>query len=233
VPNVAEIIKDRVTLEVRCLDRLYLNGYVPRLQSSGGVVDFLVRACRQKIASPAVFGQITTAFTTALCAWADQHGVLGLNSGKASGKTRSSSATVSLYQVEWCGRHWRRVGTSLDLDRHQEAAGPICGLPLLSETGLRRALLHLPDRRRMGTRLHQGLQLCLSCTKTLSEPSRSAINYTSNPLTSCRRTRHLLHCARPIPYGRAWEQSSVRVSLESSFCEAESACQPTDIFLGP
>lgn len=43
-----------------CIDRLYLNGYVPRLQSGGGVVDFLVRACGQKIASPAVFGQLTT-----------------------------------------------------------------------------------------------------------------------------------------------------------------------------
>jgi hypothetical protein len=73
VPNVAEIIKDHVTLEVRCLDRLYLNGYVPRLQSSGGVVDFLVRACRQPIASPAVFGQITNAFKTQLRTWADHH----------------------------------------------------------------------------------------------------------------------------------------------------------------
>ena len=54
MPNVAEIIKDHVTLEVRCLDRLYLNAYVPPVQSSGGVVDFLMRACRQPIASPAV-----------------------------------------------------------------------------------------------------------------------------------------------------------------------------------
>lgn len=58
MPNVAEIIKDHVTLEIRCLDRLYINGYVPRLQASGGVIDFLVRACGQKIASPAVFGQL-------------------------------------------------------------------------------------------------------------------------------------------------------------------------------
>jgi hypothetical protein len=75
VPNVAEIIKDHVTLEVRCIDRLYLNAYVPRLQSAGGVIDFLVRACRQKIASPAVFGQITMAFKTALRTWADTHGI--------------------------------------------------------------------------------------------------------------------------------------------------------------
>jgi hypothetical protein len=72
VPNVAEIIKDHVTLEVRCIDRLYLNGYIPRLQSSGGVIDFLVRACRQKIASPAVFGQLTDAFKTRLRRWATE-----------------------------------------------------------------------------------------------------------------------------------------------------------------
>jgi hypothetical protein len=75
VPNVAEIIKDHVTLEVRCIDRLYLNAYVPRLQSSGGVIDFLVRACRQKVASPAVFGQITNAFKTQLRGWAEEHGI--------------------------------------------------------------------------------------------------------------------------------------------------------------
>lgn len=73
MPNVAEIIKDHVTLEVRCIDRLYLNGYIPRLQSGGGVVDFLVRTCGQKIASPALLGQISDAFKTRLRTWAVQH----------------------------------------------------------------------------------------------------------------------------------------------------------------
>jgi hypothetical protein len=59
MPNVAEIIKDHVTLEVNCVDRLYLNGYVPRLQQDGGVIGFLCRARGQKIPSPAVLGQIT------------------------------------------------------------------------------------------------------------------------------------------------------------------------------
>jgi hypothetical protein len=66
VPNVAAIIKEHVTLEVRCIDRLYLNAHVPRLQTSGGVIDSLVRVCRQKIPSPAVFGQLTDAFKTRL-----------------------------------------------------------------------------------------------------------------------------------------------------------------------
>jgi hypothetical protein len=73
VPNVAEIIKDHVTLEVRCIDRLYLNAYIPRLQSGGGVVDFLVRGCGQTIASPAILGQITDAFKRGLRTWATEH----------------------------------------------------------------------------------------------------------------------------------------------------------------
>jgi hypothetical protein len=75
VPNVAEIIRDHVTLQVRCVDRLYLNAYVPALQSGGGVVAFLQRACGQVIPSPAGLGQVTDAFKHRLRAWAEQHGI--------------------------------------------------------------------------------------------------------------------------------------------------------------
>jgi hypothetical protein len=75
MPNVAEIIKEHVTLEVNCVDRLYLNGYVPRLQHDGGVIGFLCRARGQKIPSPAVLGQITQAFKTRLQAWCRTRGI--------------------------------------------------------------------------------------------------------------------------------------------------------------
>ena len=69
MPNVAEIIREHVTLDVKCVDRLYLNGYVPRLQSEGGVVAFLRQAGGAVIPSPAIFGEITTAFRDRLRAW--------------------------------------------------------------------------------------------------------------------------------------------------------------------
>jgi hypothetical protein len=71
VPNVAELIKDHVTLTVDCVDRVYLNAYVPRLQWEGGVIGFLLHR-GQRIPSPAVFGQITAAFKGGLRAWADE-----------------------------------------------------------------------------------------------------------------------------------------------------------------
>ena len=71
MPNVAEIIREHVTLDVKCVDRLYLNGYVPRLQSAGGVVAFLRQAGGRVIPSPALFGEITASFKRRLRAWAD------------------------------------------------------------------------------------------------------------------------------------------------------------------
>jgi hypothetical protein len=67
-PNVAEVIKDHVTLTVECVDRLCLNGYVPRLQGPGGVVTVL-RQRGWAIASPALFAEITAGFKARLQAY--------------------------------------------------------------------------------------------------------------------------------------------------------------------
>jgi hypothetical protein len=72
MPNVAKVIRDHVTLTIECVDRLYLNGYVPRLQGSGGVIIFLYHRGRT-IASPALFGEITTAFKAKLQAFCQAH----------------------------------------------------------------------------------------------------------------------------------------------------------------
>jgi hypothetical protein len=72
MPNVAEIITEHVTLDVQCVDRLYLNGYIPRLLTEGGVVAFLRHAGAAAIPSPAVFGQITDRFKTRLRAWCER-----------------------------------------------------------------------------------------------------------------------------------------------------------------
>jgi hypothetical protein len=40
-PNIADIIRRHVSLEVRCIDRMYLHAYMPKLQTSGGLCYFL------------------------------------------------------------------------------------------------------------------------------------------------------------------------------------------------
>jgi hypothetical protein len=39
--SVGAILRDHVRLELACVDRLYLNVYVPQLQYAGGVATFL------------------------------------------------------------------------------------------------------------------------------------------------------------------------------------------------
>jgi hypothetical protein len=36
--TVEKILREHVTLEVECVDRLYLNGYIPPLATSGGLI---------------------------------------------------------------------------------------------------------------------------------------------------------------------------------------------------
>src|SRR5262249_53042962 len=55
VPRVATILRDHVSLSTSCIDRLYLNGYVPKLQSSGQLCAFVCDHFGNRIASPAAF----------------------------------------------------------------------------------------------------------------------------------------------------------------------------------
>ena len=62
MPNINDLLRDHVTLEVECLDRIYLNGYIPTLQLPGQLIAFLVQHRKQKIPSPALLNQMTISF---------------------------------------------------------------------------------------------------------------------------------------------------------------------------
>ncbi len=71
--TVAELLEGHVTLEVECVDRLYLNGYVPALATGPGMTGFLREHLGKPIPSPAVLGQITTRFREAVKGFAESH----------------------------------------------------------------------------------------------------------------------------------------------------------------
>ncbi len=60
--TVNEVLDGHVGLDLECLDRVYLNAYVPNLQVGGQVVSFLTRHLGYPIPSPAIFDKIGTAF---------------------------------------------------------------------------------------------------------------------------------------------------------------------------
>jgi len=70
--SIPELMDGHITLEVECLDRLYLNGYIGRLATPGGLVMFMRDQLGKPIPSPVVLGQITEKFREAVKTLADR-----------------------------------------------------------------------------------------------------------------------------------------------------------------
>src|SRR5256714_13360946 len=75
VVTVPELLDGHTVLDIECLDRIYLNGYVPKLQVGGQVVTFLHEHRGMPVASPAVFEQIGTRFRQAVARFAESNDI--------------------------------------------------------------------------------------------------------------------------------------------------------------
>jgi hypothetical protein len=69
--TVNDVLDGQVALDLECLDRIYLNAYVPNLQVGGQVVSFLTAHLGNPIPSPAILNKIGTAFRRAVGRFAD------------------------------------------------------------------------------------------------------------------------------------------------------------------
>jgi len=73
--SVTEILAKHVTLELECIDRMYLNVYVPRLQSPGLIATFFRDHRGELFASSALMAPMSRAFVAALHAFAAERGL--------------------------------------------------------------------------------------------------------------------------------------------------------------
>ena len=64
--TVCDVLTDHVRFEIECLDRMYLNVFVPQLQRTGQVVGYLMRHRGFPIASTALVAPMSQAFATAV-----------------------------------------------------------------------------------------------------------------------------------------------------------------------
>ena len=64
--NVAEILHNHVTFELEAIDRMYLNAYVPSLQTGGGLVWFLKTQLNCRVPSTAMVAPMSYAFVEAI-----------------------------------------------------------------------------------------------------------------------------------------------------------------------
>ncbi len=75
VVTAADMVAGHVRLDISCLDRLYLNGFVAKLQTPGGVIYFFHHHRGKPIVSPALFEPIGEKFRKDIKDWAQANGI--------------------------------------------------------------------------------------------------------------------------------------------------------------
>src|ERR1700746_2261855 len=73
--SVADVLQNHVVLEVECIDRMYLNAIVPRLQITEGAVSFIRHQKRAQVASTNAVEPMTRAFIANIERFAEQNGI--------------------------------------------------------------------------------------------------------------------------------------------------------------
>ena len=98
--NVAEIIQNHVTFELEAIDRMYLNAYVPSLQTGGGVVYFLKTQLGVRVPSTVMVAPMSERFVAALERFAETEGVDLVTFEKGQRKDDVAQAYLAKFQGE-------------------------------------------------------------------------------------------------------------------------------------
>src|SRR5260370_11803825 len=73
--SAADVLSGHVVFELECIDRIYCNLYVPKLQRDLGVVGFIREHLGKPVASTAVLADRTEAFYAGIKAFAARNAI--------------------------------------------------------------------------------------------------------------------------------------------------------------
>jgi hypothetical protein len=73
MPNLNTLLDSNISLHCECIDRIYLNGYIPNLQRPGQAEYFLSVHRKYPVPSSALFGQMTLRFVDKIKQFAKDH----------------------------------------------------------------------------------------------------------------------------------------------------------------
>ena len=89
--TAADVVAGHVRLDISCLDRVYLNGYVARLRTAGGVVWFFHEHRGKPIVPPALFEPIGAKFRRDIRDWAQASGIPLIRASRVAGAARPTA----------------------------------------------------------------------------------------------------------------------------------------------
>ena len=91
--TVADVLSEHVSFEVECIDRMYLNVYVPQLQYATGLVSYIHRQLGMPVASTAALAPVSEAFTGRCGRSRPAAGSRGWTSRRGSARTTWPAST--------------------------------------------------------------------------------------------------------------------------------------------
>jgi hypothetical protein len=156
--TIASLLRERVSLQVNSVDRTFLAGYVPKLQSEGMVVRFLLDR-GFPIPSPAALGKISQSYARAIERFAAKQKIPVVRFKR--GESKAQTARRYMQQAERDGRFGVvMIGVA------QEKAFSLAGvrerrdgrapaLLLSADVGVPQPLLLLRPRPGVGPGVHQ------------------------------------------------------------------------------
>src|SRR5262252_1251000 len=95
ISDLDQVLDQHMVLDLQCLDRIYLNAYVPTLQVGGQVVTFLTRHLGYPIPSPALFANLGNDVRKAVKTFARRHAIPCFSSRSANARSTSCAPSLS------------------------------------------------------------------------------------------------------------------------------------------
>jgi len=98
--TVAELLSEKVELDVEGIDRVYLNAYQPRLQTGGGVVSFFKGHRGAQVASTILMAPMSKAFVDEIHAFAKREGIEIVHFEKGQRKDEETQRRLQTFSGE-------------------------------------------------------------------------------------------------------------------------------------
>ncbi|HEY4992553.1 MAG TPA: hypothetical protein VII33_10785 [Nakamurella sp.] len=125
--SVADVLSDHVTFEVECIDRMYLNVWVPRLAYGGGVAGFFVGHRGNRYASTALMDPMSKAFVADIHGFIAARGLELVHFAKGQRKDELTQQLLAGFRdaegVLYVGRAQEKSGVWRTQRRHNPATG--------------------------------------------------------------------------------------------------------------
>lgn len=96
--TVKEVMANKIALDVECIDRVYLNGYVKYLQMPGGLITFIRNQLGFPIPSPIVLPPVSESFRNSVEGYAQEQGLSIVNFAKNEDKDDRARAELAKFE---------------------------------------------------------------------------------------------------------------------------------------